>query len=263
VVIRTVGPASAAIRHYAGVESPLVDYAAKGSTIRMLEETVLDGEPVARVELTRRDGFVERFYFDTKTGLVVASGGAAPIHAFGEDVTSLTRISDYRPVAGVRIAHRFVSVRMPAGEELSSMQWRKIEGNVDLPEDWFSPPEFRRTALQAFIENLYGQRSDVDSVMWTYHEFRRFRPEVNTSDAVNVAGYQILKVGDVLQAIALLEQSVSDNPGSADSHFGLARAYRTAGRLDEARAGFERALLVEPEHERAKRALAEMKAESR
>lgn len=260
VVIRTVGPASEAIRHYAGVESPLVDHASKGSTLRLLEPTVLDGETVDAVELTRRDGFVERFYFDAATGLVVASGAAAPIHAFGEEVRRLTRIADYRPVAGVLIPHRFVSVRMPGAAELSSMQWGKIEANRDLPEDWFSPPEFRRTPLQSFIEHLYVQRSDIDAVMWTYHAFRRAHPEQETGEAVNLAGYQILKMGDVAQAIALLEQNVRDNPGSADGRFGLARAYREAGRLEEARAGFERALQIDPEHRRAKRALEELGA---
>lgn len=258
VVIRTVGAASGAIRHYAGVESPLVDYAAKGSTAAILGETALQDRPVVVIELTRRDGFLEQLYLDTESWLLVASGGAAPIHAFGEDVTTLTLISDYRPVAGVQIAHRFVSFEVPTNRELSSMQWATIEANVDLPGDWFSPPEFERTPLQRFIEQLYGQRSDVEAMMWTYDEFRLAHPDTPTSDAVNVAGYQILKMGDVEQAVALLGRNVEDNPGSADARFGLGRALRSAGRVEKARLEFELALVIDPEHSRSIAALAAM-----
>ena len=255
IVVRTVGAASGAIRHYAGVDHPLVDSRAKGSTATIKGETVLDDRPVVLIELIRRDGFLEQFYIDKESWLIVASSSTAPIHAFGDEVFSLTRISDYRPVAGVQIAHRFASLEMPSGKEQGSMQWGSIEANHDLSDGWFSPPSFERTPLQLFIEHLYQQRSDIESVMWTYHEFRRAYPDMDTSDAVNVAGYQILKMGVVDQAIALLQQNVRDYPEAPNSRFGLGRALRTAGRLKEARAEFEQTLMVDPEHDRAKAAL--------
>jgi hypothetical protein len=253
-----VGAASAAIRHYAGVEGPLVGYREKGSTAILRDEVVLDGKPVLVIELTRRDGLVEQFYLDQDSWLIVASGHSAPIHAFGTEVTSLNRVSDYREVAGVQIAHRFVEVEMPSGRELSSMQWQKVEANRDVPAGWFSPPRFERTALQSFIEHLYGQRSDLDSVMWTYDEFRLANPGLDVSDAVNVAGYQILKMGAVDQAIALLHWNVRGAPGSADAHFGLGRALLAGERSEEARAEFEQALRLDANHARAKTALEQM-----
>ncbi len=138
VVIRTVGAASEAIRHYANAESPLIDFSAKGSTASIKGETVLDDRPVVAIELIRRDGFAEQLYFDKETWLLVASSAAAPIHAFGSDVLSLTRISDYREVAGVRIPHRFVTVEMPSGQELSSMH-------------------------RSFCGSLFGARGDRDA----------------------------------------------------------------------------------------------------
>lgn len=255
IVIRTVGEASEAIRHYAGVDGPLVDYKAKGSTARLVGEVELDGHDVYVIELTRRDDFVEQFYINKETFLIDASGGSAPIHAFGDDVISLTRIGDYRAVAGVQIPHRFGSVQLPSGETLSSMQWGKVEANVDLPDDWFSPPKFERNAYQLFIEHMFGQRDDIGAVMWTYHEFRLAYPDVDTSDAAQIAGYQILKMGQIENAIALLEQNARDYPNGANAHFGLGRAYQTAGRMVDARASFERALQLDPEHERAARGL--------
>lgn len=258
IVVRTVGAPSKAIRHYAGVENPLVDYREKGSTATIKGETVLDDRPVVVIELIRRDGFLEQVYLDMESWLIVATGFAAPIHAFGAEVFNLNRISDYREVAGVQIAHRFVTVEMPSGKEQNSMQWGRIQANRDLPEDWFSPPQPERTRLQAFIEHLYQQRSDIASVMWTYQEYRRAYPQMDTSDAVDVAGFQILKMGAVDQAVALLEQNVQDYPGSANSRFGLGRALRTAGRLEEARAEFEQVLRLDSAHGRANAALAEM-----
>ncbi len=258
VVVRTVGAASAASRHYAGVEGPLVDYRAKGSRATLEGEVTLDGAQVWVVVLTRRDGFVEQFYIDQASSLIVASGGAAPIHAFGEEVTSLTRIGDYRPVAGVLVAHRFTTVEMPSGKALSAMQWGRIEGNVDLPDDWFSPPHFVRSPMQRLIEDLYRQRSDLNAVMWTYEEFRRANPPVNTAAALDFVGYQTLKMGEVENAIALLERNVADYPRSANAQFGLGRAYATAGRMGSARGAYRAALEIDPSHERAGKALAEL-----
>ena len=235
IVLRTVGPASEAIRHYAGIENPLVDYRDKGSTAELLGESELDDRRVHVIRLTRRDGFVEKFYIDLNTYLVNASGGEAPLHAFGEDVARITRISDYRDVAGVMIAHRFESVEIPSGKPVSSMQWGRIEANHRLPDSWFSPPDFERTPLQHFIESLFSQRSDRNSVMWTLEEFTRAYPDVDTSDAVNVAGFQILKMGDIETAVVLLERNARDYPMSPSTRFGLGRAYQTAGRLDRAR----------------------------
>ena len=111
IVVRTVGAASEAIRHYAGVESPLIDYDEKGSAAELLGESELDGRPVHGIRLTRRDGYVEQFYIDRDTYLINASSGKAPLHAFGDDIRTVTRITDYRDVNGVLLA---VEVQTPS-----------------------------------------------------------------------------------------------------------------------------------------------------
>lgn len=261
VVLRTVGAASAAGRHYAGVEPPLVDYRAKGSSARVLGQVKLDGRPTVALELTRRDGFVEQIYLDRESALIVASGNAAPIHAFGETVQKLTRFSDYRPVGGVLIAHRSATVEMPSGRELWSMQWNSIEANRDLPGDWFSPPVFTRTPLQSLVENLYQQRDDAQAALWTYEEFRLAYPDIDTQGAVDFAGYQIVKMGQHATAIALLERNVAAHPKSADTRFGLARALLDAGRDTEARTQLAAALAIDPEHPRALAALGKLETD--
>jgi hypothetical protein len=255
VVLRTTGPPSAAIRHYAGVEHPLIDYREKGSDATLLGDSVIDERPVNVVRLTRQDGFVEQFYLDRETGLVIASGAAAPIHAFGAAVSQVTRIADYRNVDGLQVPHRFVSTEVPSGRELSSMQWGRIEANRKLPDDWFSPPEFERTPLQGLIERLYGQRDDPDAVLWTYRSFRRANAAMDTSAAAAFAGYQVLKTGRVETALALLAANVRDFPDSADARFELGRAYEAAGDTANAREAYRQALSIDADHERASRAL--------
>ena len=254
VVIRTVGEASEAIRHYAGVESPLVDYKEKGNQVEVLGEVLFDENPTLVLKLTRRDNFVEKYYLDKKTFLKVASSYDAPLHAFGIDITTLTRFSDYRWVGGVHLPHHYASVELPSGKDLGSVQWT-IEANKQIPDDWFSPPEFKRSPIQAFIEQLYNQRDDIGAVMWTYHEFRNAHRSIDTSDPVNVAGYQMLKMDQVKNAVALLEQNVIDNPVSASSRFGLGRAYRTANETQKAKLQFLEALRIDPQYERAMKAL--------
>lgn len=256
VVLRTVGDAAGAIRRGAQFDGPLVDSAAKGITLRLGEAIEIAGRWSAQVTATYPDGFSTELFLDRESCLVVARRQRAPIHAFGAAVTSESRWQDYRPVAGVLFAHAYVETEIATGKELSSMRWGKIEANRELPASWFSPPEFERSPLQRFVEQLYYERTDPRAVMWTYHEFRRFHPEVDTASAVEFAGYQILKMGQVETAIELLQQQAADYPDRADSAFGLGRAYEAASDDAHARAEYERALALDPEHARAQRSLA-------
>lgn len=255
LVIRTVGAASAASRHYAGVERPLYNYRAKASSAECLGETEFDGKKTYVIKLIRRDGFEEQFYIDAETWLLDATSGAAPIHAFGPDVETFTRISDYRPVGGILVPARFETVEAGSGEVQNTMQWGEIEANVDLPPGWFSPPVVDAPPVTRLIEALYGQRSDFTAMIWTYEEFRLAYPDVDTNTALNIAGYQILKMGDVKNAIKLLERNLDDYPASADTLFGLGRAWQTAGDLEKAKAYYQQALDINPDYGRAKQAL--------
>lgn len=254
-VIRTVGPASQASRHNADVDSPFLDYRAKGSKVELIGSEPIDGRPAFNVRLTMRDGYATENFIDQKTYRLVAQRHSALVHAFGDRVTSQTVFRDFHPVAGVLFPFRSEEVALATGKMLNAMQWRSIEANIDIPVRYFSPPDFVRTPVQTLIEQLIIQREEADAVMWTYHAFRRAHPNVDTRDAIQAAGYQILKMGRVESSIALLEQNARDYPENADSAFALGRAYATAARKAEARTQFERALKLKPGHERAVKAL--------
>lgn len=256
VVLRTVGAASGAARRGADFEGSMVDYRSKGSTASLGPAEEIGGRPAYRVRLTTRDGFARDYFIDRETHLVVAERRTAPIHAFGEEVTSETRVDDYRPVAGVLFAHHYAETEIATGRLLSEMRWGAVEANRELPAAWFSPPVFERSLLQRFVEQLYAERTDAAAVMWSYAEFRRHHPEVETDDAVSFVGYQILKMGEVAQAVELLEANAADHPRSAGAAFALGRAYRAANDTAAARRALERALLLDPDHRRAARELA-------
>jgi tetratricopeptide (TPR) repeat protein len=261
ITLRTVGAASEASRHYADVEGPLVDYAAKGSTIELIGDARVGDRRAYQIRLVMMDGYATDFFIDQRTFMAIASRHTAAVHAFGTAVTSETRFGDFRRVAGVLFPFRSAEVEIPTGRELNAMRWGRIDANVDIPVAYFSPPTYERTPLQTFMDQLFVQRDDARAMLWTYHVFRRAHPHIDTREAVEIMGYQVLKTGQVEPAIALLERNAADNPNAANSAFALGRAYATSGRPADARRAFQRALELEPGHERATRALSTLPAQ--
>jgi tetratricopeptide (TPR) repeat protein len=256
IVVRTVGAASAAARHGLWVDGTLVDYRAKGSAIDVLGVEPIAGRDACRLRVTMRDGFQEEEFLDAKSFLQVASRKVAPIHAFGEQVSSETRFQDYRAVEGVLFPFRSEEVEIGTGRVLNSMQWREIVVNRPLDAAVFSPPVLNRTPVQTLMDQLFQERDDVEAVRWTYADFRRARPEADTDEAMEAVGYQMLKMGAGPSAVLVLSENVRAYPKSTDAAFGLGRAYATTGENAKARAEFERALTLDPKNERAKKALA-------
>jgi len=259
IVVRTVGAANAAIRHNLDPDGPFSDYRAKGTSIENAHDASVAGQPAYGLLVTLRDGFRQLYFIDKITFLVSATRQSSSIHAFGESVAREERYDDYRDVGGVLFPFRSVETEIATGKELSSMQWGIIEINRDLPGEWFSPPTFARTALQSVLEQLYYERADTAAVRWTYAAFRRAYPEKDTRSGVEAIGYQMLKMGDLPGAIALLQLNASDHTQSSTSAFALGRAYLTAGDSARARGEYERAVRLDPANKRAADALAAMK----
>ncbi|HET7453431.1 MAG TPA: tetratricopeptide repeat protein [Thermoanaerobaculia bacterium] len=256
IVLRTVGAASAAARHGMWIDGPFVDYRGKGSTIEVEGVETIGGRETYRLRLTMRDGFASEEFIDTRTYLEVANRKAAPIHAFGEKVSSETRFADFRPVEGILFPFRSEEVEIATGRVLNTMQWREIVVNRPLDPAVFSPPSIPWTPVRVLIDQLFQERDDVEAVRWTYEEFRRAHPDAKTDDAMQVAGYQMLKMGAGPSAVMLLSANAGAYPKSSGAAFGLGRALAAAGEAAKARAAFERALELDPKNERARKALA-------
>jgi hypothetical protein len=256
IVLRTVGAASAAGRHATRIGGPLIDAADAGSAVTLEGTEQIDGRKAYRLLVRMQDGFEQRELIDAASWLLVAERKTAPIHAFGSSIASEERYGDYRAVDGVLFAFAVRELEIATGKVLNEMQWTSITLNRDLDPKAFSPPAFTRTPLQQFLEQLYAERSDAKAVLWTYRDFRRAHPELDTREGVEVIGYQMVKMGDHEGAIALLRANVADYPRAASSAFALGRAYVASGDVANGRATLQRALAIDPAYERAAKALA-------
>jgi tetratricopeptide (TPR) repeat protein len=256
--MRTVGAAAAAARHGLAIEGPLADYEQKGSTVTVMGLEKVGDRDAYRLRVRMRDGFEQDELIDAENWRLIAERKVAPIHAFGRAVASEERFSDFRTVEGVLFAFSSREVEIATGRVLNEMAWNSIVLNQKLDPAVFSPPVFSHTPLQSLLEHLFAERQDVSALDWSYREFRRAYPQVDTDAGIRGVGYHILKTGEIEPAIALLQWNSADYPHSSGAAFGLGRAFATAGRAAEARAAFERALTLDPANKRARDALQEL-----
>lgn len=251
VVLRTVGAAAAAARHGTELIDSLVDYKSRGIKVALEGSAVFDGHPVYNLLVTLSDGFEKHLFIDRQSFLVVGDRRVAPIHAFGAPVQSENRIGDYRRVDGVLFSFLVVEVDIATGKELNRFTTQTITINTKLDPSFFAPPQYSRTPLQQFLEQLYMERTDAISVMTTYLEFRAANPNLDTRDSVEFIGYQMAKMSDFSGAIELLKANAIDYPKAASAQCGLGRAYTTAGDVENARVAFLRALQIDPNFKKA------------
>ena len=258
VVLRTVGAAAAAGRHGTRIDGPLIDYAAAGSTVALAGVDTVGGRRAYRLLVHMRDGFEQEELVDAETWLLIAERKAAPIHAFGKKVASEERFADYRAVDGILFPFANREVEIATGRVLDELTWTSITLDRKLDPASFSPPAFTRTAAQSFLEQLYAERDDESAVLWSYGDFRRAHPQLETREGVEFIGYQMSKMGEHNAAVALLTANERDYPRAASAAFALGRVYVAAGDAGHGRAAFERSLAIDPRFERAAKALAEL-----
>jgi hypothetical protein len=251
VVLRTVGAAAAATRHGTEIIDSLVDYKSVGTRIEMGGPGTFAGNPAYKLHVTLADGFEKDVFVDQQSFLIIGDRRSAPIHAFGVSVRSENRIGDYRSVNGVLFPYTIREVEIGSGRELNSNTVQSILVNEPLDPSFFSPPQYQRTPLQQMLEQLYMERTDPVCVMWTYRGFKTANPILETRDGVEFIGYQMVKMGDFDGAIKLLTANAADYPKSASAQFGLGRAYRAAGDLENARTHFKKALEIDPNFKKA------------
>ncbi|MEO8224465.1 MAG: tetratricopeptide repeat protein [Gammaproteobacteria bacterium] len=260
IVVRTVGAAAAATRHTAMFDDVLVDADVKGTTLVLRESRIVAGHPVFVIRATLADGFERDVFVNTSTYMIDGDERVVSMHAFGANRRLYELYSDYRRVSGVMFPFHGSEVDADSNKVIDEGFVTSVEFNGALPVSMFSPPDFERTPLQQMIQKIYDEREDSAAVISTY---RNYRPLVTlgkaTSDAVDFAGYQCLKMGHIRSAVGLLTLNVADSPGSARAHFGLGRALQSANRLDEAKAEMRRTLEIDPNFVRARKALDALK----
>ena len=197
IVIRTVGAAAAATRHTAEfLQDSLIDYKEKGTRLDLQGAERIGDRDCYRIFVILSDGFEKYLFVDQETFLTFASRVSAPIHAFGQAVTTESRFSDYKPVNGVLIPRRIMEVELATGKVLAESRSVVVEANTITDLSIFSPAPRAKTPLQDILEKLYAERTDPISVMFSYRLFRRTHPDVDTREGIEFVGYQMAKTKD-------------------------------------------------------------------
>lgn len=118
-------------------DDPLVGGARREFEFDLAGETDLDGRKHLRILVTRHLTEVFTLLVDARTYLISARSEER-VSANGRRVRVITEFSDFRPVAGVLLAHQF-SVSID-GRRLQETRIQRFEHNVDLPRGIFSAP---------------------------------------------------------------------------------------------------------------------------
>jgi hypothetical protein len=252
IVVRTVGAAAAATRHASEfLQDSLVDYNGRGTRIELEGTEKIADRNAYKLRVTLADGTEKILFLDAENFLIVAERKSAPVHAFGNVVTTETRFTDFRPEGGVMMHHRAMETEIATGKVVNEFRSARIEVNTLNDAAIFSPAPYTRTPLQQLLEQLYMERTDGISVMNSYRGFRAANPGLDTREGIEFIGYQMAKMGDYASAIELLRTNATDNPQSPSAQFGLARAYKAAGDVEHARAAFRKALQIDPTFKKA------------
>lgn len=116
----------------------LTKYKEKGHTVELVGKEELEGSPVYKLKLTKKNGDVSNLYLDAETYLLVKQTGRTKMQ--GQEIESETSLSDYKEVAGVLYPHSIQTKipSMPGGA--MSMTFEKIEPNPDVPASRFDMP---------------------------------------------------------------------------------------------------------------------------
>ncbi|HKV08617.1 MAG TPA: outer membrane lipoprotein-sorting protein [Thermoanaerobaculia bacterium] len=122
----------------------LTKYKEKGHTVELVGKEELEGSPVYKIKLTKKNGEVSNVYLDAETYLLVKQTGKTQMQ--GQELESETNLSDYKEVAGVLYPYSIQTKipSMPGG--VMTMNFEKIEPNPDIPASRFEMPPKKEAA---------------------------------------------------------------------------------------------------------------------
>ena len=126
------------MKEQADIDGLLVDYKEKGSTLEYLGKGDLEGTPVEKIKLTKKNGDVVTYFIDAESYLVLKQ--AAKISMMGQQVEGETVLGDYKQVDGITFPFSMESkaVGAPAGMVMS---FEKIEVNPEIADGRFDMPK--------------------------------------------------------------------------------------------------------------------------
>lgn len=124
----------------------LMTYKQKGHTLEYVGKEEVEGTPVYKLKLTRKDGDTSYLYLDAESYLLVKLAGKNKIQ--GQEVESESTLGDYKAVDGVLYPHSIESQIKGAPAKMV-MTFSKIEVNPTLDESRFAMPAVQKKEAPA------------------------------------------------------------------------------------------------------------------
>ena len=118
-------------------DGPLVDCKAKGNQLELTGKDEVDGKPVYKIKLTRKNGDERIYYIDSSSFLVLKWDGMT--HIEGKEIPIQNFLHDYREVDGLRFPFE-VDTGFPETPQQRKFIIEKVELNPQIDDARFAKP---------------------------------------------------------------------------------------------------------------------------
>jgi hypothetical protein len=121
----------------ADLESPLMDYAAKGHQVELMGKEAIEGTECFKLKLTKKGGKVQYWFFEPENFVLIMMRSTQSNPMMGEmEVDAF--MSDYKDVNGLMMPH---STDMKnKGNSFQKLIWEKVEVNGEIDDKIFAMP---------------------------------------------------------------------------------------------------------------------------
>jgi hypothetical protein len=131
------GPQTDALKSASQIDSPLLDYKEKGSTIALGDSLTEEGRTLHHLIVTPKTGPKLHYYIDANTGL--ESKMVIDIEDSSQKMTMEMRFSDFKTIEGRTMP--FTITQYMNGNPVGEVKYEKVEFNVPLDETLFRMPK--------------------------------------------------------------------------------------------------------------------------
>lgn len=122
----------------ADIDGPLVDYKEKGNQVEYLGKGEVEGTPVHKLKVTKKNGDIQTLYLDADSYLEIKAEGKTKMR--GQEIEGETTFGDYKEVGGMVFAHSIQSKMKGGPGPGQTITFEKIEVNPEIPASRFEMP---------------------------------------------------------------------------------------------------------------------------
>ena len=123
-------------KQMADMEGDLYNWEEKGHKVTLVGEDDMEGTPVFKIKVEKKDGDIYTYYIDAENYVVLKTDAKVMVN--GAEIEGSSTFSNFKPVNGMIIAHSIESSN-PQGS--SNIIIESIEFDTDMEKSLFEKPE--------------------------------------------------------------------------------------------------------------------------